>query len=45
MQHRCMSWAAAPGVRDGLVGSVGWTPLIKLKGVSEETGCNILGEF
>lgn len=44
MQHRCMSWAAAPGVRDGLVGSVGWTPLIKLKGVSEETGCNILAK-
>ena len=29
---------------DGFVGSVGNTPLIRLKGVSEETGCEILGK-
>ncbi len=29
---------------NGFVGSVGNTPLIRLKGVSEETGCEILGK-
>jgi cysteine synthase A len=31
-------------VRDGIVGSIGNTPLIRLHGPSEETGCNILGK-
>src|SRR3954468_16268395 len=29
---------------DGIVGAIGNTPLIKLKRVSEATGCNILGK-
>ena len=31
-------------VRDGFTGTVGNTPLIKLRRVSEETGCTILGK-
>src|SRR5258705_7142743 len=31
-------------VRDGIVEAIGNTPLIKLKRVSEETGCTILGK-
>ncbi len=31
-------------IRDGLVESIGNTPLIKLKRLSEQTGCNILGK-
>ena len=31
-------------VRDGFVGSIGNTPLIRLRGASELTGCNILGK-
>lgn len=31
-------------VRDGFVGTVGNTPLIKLRGPSEATGCTILGK-
>ncbi len=31
-------------VRDGVVGSIGNTPLIRLQGPSEETGCTILGK-
>jgi len=31
-------------VRDGFVGAVGGTPLIRLARLSEETGCNILGK-
>ncbi len=31
-------------VRDGFVGSIGNTPLIRLHGPSEETGCEILGK-
>src|SRR5713101_9345034 len=31
-------------VRDGLVGSIGSTPLIRLRGASQLTGCNILGK-
>ena len=31
-------------VRDGVVEAIGNTPLIKLKRVSEETGCTILGK-
>ncbi len=30
--------------RDGFVGSIGNTPLIKLRGASEATGCTILGK-
>jgi cysteine synthase len=29
---------------DGFVGAIGNTPLIRLRGVSEETGCDILGK-
>ena len=31
-------------VSDGFTGAVGNTPLIRLRHVSEETGCNILGK-
>jgi cysteine synthase A len=31
-------------IEDGFVGAVGNTPLIRLRGVSEETGCEILGK-
>src|SRR5215831_2996972 len=31
-------------VRDGFIGSIGNTPLIRLKGASEATGCEILGK-
>lgn len=31
-------------IQDGFVGAVGNTPLIRLRGVSEETGCEILGK-
>ncbi|MEX0808047.1 MAG: cysteine synthase A [Dongiaceae bacterium] len=31
-------------IRDGFIGAVGNTPLIKLKKASEQTGCNILGK-
>jgi cysteine synthase len=31
-------------VRDGFVGTIGNTPLIRLRGASELTGCNILGK-
>ena len=31
-------------IRDGFVGSIGNTPLIKLRRASEETGCTILGK-
>ena len=31
-------------VRDGLVGAIGNTPLIRLRGPSEATGCDILGK-
>jgi cysteine synthase A len=32
------------GITHGFAGSVGNTPLIRLRGVSEETGCEILGK-
>src|ERR1700733_16276440 len=32
------------GITHGFAGTVGNTPLIRLKGVSEETGCEILGK-
>ncbi|MBF0167057.1 MAG: cysteine synthase A [Alphaproteobacteria bacterium] len=31
-------------IRDGLIGAIGNTPLIRLKKLSAETGCNILGK-
>jgi len=31
-------------IRDGFVGTIGNTPLIKLKAASERTGCTILGK-
>ncbi|HEV2431049.1 MAG TPA: cysteine synthase A [Burkholderiales bacterium] len=31
-------------VRDGFVGAIGNTPLIRLRGASELTGCNVLGK-
>ena len=31
-------------IRDGFVGTIGNTPLIRLRGPSERTGCNILGK-
>ena len=31
-------------IRDGLVGSIGRTPLIRLRGPSQATGCEILGK-
>jgi len=31
-------------IRDGLVGTIGNTPLIRLRKISEETGCTILGK-
>ena len=31
-------------VRDGMVGTIGNTPLIRLRGASEATGCNVLGK-
>src|SRR5207245_9307864 len=31
-------------IRDGLVGAIGNTPLIRLRGPSELTGCEILGK-
>jgi cysteine synthase A len=30
--------------RDGIIEAIGNTPLIKLRGPSEQTGCNILGK-
>src|SRR5580704_2981351 len=32
------------GITNGFAGTVGNTPLIRLRGVSEETGCEILGK-
>jgi len=31
-------------VRDGLVGAIGNTPLVRLRGPSELTGCDVLGK-
>jgi cysteine synthase A len=31
-------------LRDGFIGTIGHTPLVKLRKVSEETGCNILAK-
>ena len=35
---------SALGITDGFVGAVGETPLIRLHGLSELTGCEILGK-
>jgi len=35
---------AVMDIRDGFIGSIGHTPLIKLRHASEETGCLILGK-
>src|SRR5580693_5654461 len=32
------------GITQGFVGTVGHTPLIRLRGISAETGCEILGK-
>jgi cysteine synthase len=32
------------GIRDGFIGTIGNTPLIRLRGPSEATGCEILGK-
>src|SRR5262249_18260905 len=37
-------WRRVMDIRDGFIGSVGNTPLIKLRRASEETGCTILGK-
>src|SRR5690242_6687785 len=37
-------WRRGMDIRDGFVGSVGNTPLIKLRRASEATGCTILGK-
>ena len=37
-------WRRGMDIRDGFVGSVGNTPLIKLRRASETTGCTILGK-
>src|SRR5579883_955860 len=34
----------ATAIRDGFIGSIGSTPLIRLRGPSEATGCDILGK-
>lgn len=31
-------------VRDGLIGSIGNTPIIRLNSISEATGCEVLGK-
>src|SRR5678810_294689 len=40
--HRCI--LVEMNVRDGFVGTIGNTPLIRLRGPSELTGCNVLGK-
>ncbi|ERS99894.1 cysteine synthase A [Sporothrix schenckii 1099-18] len=36
--------SSAQGVVDGFVGAIGNTPLVRLKKLSEETGCEVLGK-
>ena len=31
-------------IRDGFIGAIGKTPLIRLRRLSEQTGCEILGK-
>src|SRR3546814_19117982 len=40
----CEAWRPEMDVRNGFVGSIGDTPLIKLRAASERTGCTILGK-
>lgn len=39
-----ISISKAGGVVDGFVGAIGNTPLIRLRRISEETGCEVLGK-
>jgi cysteine synthase A len=39
-----LTQACGPGVRNGFSGAVGGTPLLRLRAMSEETGCEILGK-
>ncbi|KAJ3118985.1 Cysteine synthase 1 [Phlyctochytrium bullatum] len=39
-----LSIAKAQGITDGFIGAIGNTPLLRLKKVSAETGCEILGK-
>ena len=32
-------------ISDGFIGAIGNTPLVRLNGPSEETGCDILGKI
>src|SRR6185437_3258813 len=40
----CENGANAMDIRDGFIGTIGNTPLIKLRRASEATGCTILGK-
>src|SRR3546814_8019383 len=40
----CEAWRPEMDVRNGFVGSIGDTPLIKLRAASDRTGCTILGK-
>src|SRR6185437_10353014 len=40
----CENEAGAMDIRDGFIGTIGNTPLIKLRRASEATGCTILGK-
>src|SRR5918992_4798074 len=39
-----MALSSVMDIRDGFIGSIGNTPLIRLRGPSELTGCEILGK-
>jgi Cysteine synthase len=39
-----MTMSLPTGIRDGFNASIGNTPLIRLHGPSEATGCHILGK-
>src|SRR5277367_5714114 len=41
---RAGSWGISMDIRDGFIGAIGNTPLIRLRRASEETGCTILGK-
>src|ERR1700730_8543685 len=42
--ERTAVWRQGMDIRDGFIGTVGNTPLIKLRRASELTGCTILGK-
>ncbi|KAJ3105099.1 Cysteine synthase 1 [Phlyctochytrium planicorne] len=48
LTKRSIRWsssiARAQGITDGFIGAIGNTPLLKLKKLSDETGCEILGK-